>query len=226
MNTDDRNREEAIREHFPLVRVIAKRVRRLVPSVDLDDLIGDGSIGLIRAVDAFDPKRGPSLKQYARRLIIGAMLNGIRRMDRVPERARRAVREAERIRYRLAVERGAMPTAADMENVRPGHLQAAAVTLRNVPLSLDAALPDGESLPMDAKNDPATIVTERWVRDDVHQRMAALSPRQRAVLLGHYFGGCSLRQIGARMSISAQRASQLHICALKRLRKAYYAAPH
>lgn len=226
MAIDESGREARIREYLPLVKKIARRVRHLVPNMDLDDLIGDGSIGLIRAVDAFDPLRGPSLEQYARRLIIGAMLNGIRRMDPVPERARRAVREAERTRYRLAVERGGLPTFAEMEDLRPGNRRAAEISRRNVPLSLDAALPEGESVPVDTSSDPASIVVGRFMREEVHQRIFALSSRQRAVLLEHYFGGRSLRSIGARMSISAQRASQLHTSAIKRLRKAYVAAPH
>ena len=77
----------------------------MVPSLDVDDLVGDGSIGLIRAVDSFDPLRGPQLDDYARRLIVGAMLNGIRRMDPVSERARRIVRDGENRRYALAAAR-------------------------------------------------------------------------------------------------------------------------
>ena len=100
------DREAAIRRLFPLVRQIARRVRRMVAGVELDDLVGDGSIGLIRAVDNFDPMRGPTLEHYASRLIAGAMLNGIRRMDPVSERARRAVRDGENERFRIAVARG------------------------------------------------------------------------------------------------------------------------
>ncbi|MBV8371772.1 MAG: RNA polymerase sigma factor WhiG, partial [Candidatus Eremiobacteraeota bacterium] len=89
------SREDSIRALLPLVKRIARRIKRLVPGFDLDDLIGDGSLGLIRAVDSFDPSRGPTLQQYAHRLVVGAMLNGIRRMDPVSERARRIVREGE-----------------------------------------------------------------------------------------------------------------------------------
>ena len=80
LNGDERDARVA--ELLPMVRRVARRLKRLVPSFDMDDLIGDGSLGLLRAVDSFDPQRGPLLEDYARRLIVGAMLNGIRRMDR------------------------------------------------------------------------------------------------------------------------------------------------
>ncbi|HEY4434345.1 MAG TPA: sigma factor, partial [Candidatus Cybelea sp.] len=95
-------RDEQVSALLPLVRRLARRLKRLVPAFDMDDLVGDGSLGLLRAVDSFDPLRGPQLEDYARRLIVGAMLNGIRRMDPVSERARRIVRDGENQRYTLA----------------------------------------------------------------------------------------------------------------------------
>ncbi len=85
-------REERIRALLPLVKRIARRICRLVPC-DYDDLVCDGSVGMIRAVDNFDPARGISLEHYARHLISGAMLIGIRRMDPVSERTRRRMRD-------------------------------------------------------------------------------------------------------------------------------------
>lgn len=217
-------REAAIRTHLPLVRKIARRVHRLVPSVELDDLVGDGSIGLIRAVDQFDPARGTSLEHYARHLISGAMLNGIRRMDPVSERVRRTMRDGELERYRLASERGYLPTIRELERVRPGFERAALAAHRHVPLSLDAPLPEGEVLPSDWRSDPAAIVSERagarWLRGLID----ALPERQRLLVRAHYFDARSLRHVGKQLRVSPQRASQLHVAAIKRLRKALHAA--
>jgi DNA-directed RNA polymerase specialized sigma subunit len=58
-------REAEIRRLFPLVRQIARRVQRVVGAADCDDLVGDGSIGLIRAVDTFDSGRGTALETRA-----------------------------------------------------------------------------------------------------------------------------------------------------------------
>jgi RNA polymerase sigma factor for flagellar operon FliA len=224
MTADDR--EARIRELLPLVKRIARRVHRLVPSVELDDLIGDGSIGLIRAVDQFDEMRGPTLEQYARQLVAGAMLNGIRRMDPVSERARRALRDGETERYRIAVERGEVPSVDHMDRLRPGYARATVAAHRAQPLSLDAPLPEGESIPSDWSGDPGTIVERREERTRIHQSIAALPPRQQGVVARHYFEERSLREIGRAMAISPQRASQLHLAAVIRLKKQLDAAAH
>lgn len=218
------DREEAIRQLLPLVRTIARRVRRLVPSVELDDLVGDGSVGLIRAVDSFDPLRGPTLEQYVRHIVAGAMLNGIRRMDPVPERARRAVRDGENQRYRIAVERGDVPSVQEMEERLPTYANGMLAAYRAQPLSMDAPLPEGERLSGDWSSDPALIVAERSVRGTVRKALDVLPKRERELVVSHYFSQQSLRDIGKRMTISPQRASQLHLAAINRLKKTIHVA--
>jgi RNA polymerase sigma factor FliA len=216
---DSEAREEAVRTLLPLVRKAARRLKRLVPALEVDDLVGDGCVGLIRAVDSFDPLRGPLLAEYARRLVVGAMLNGIRRMDPVSERARRIVRDGENQRYLLAASRGSVPSAAEMEERCPGYGRALAAAHRGQPLSLDAPLPRGESLAYDWGDDPARIVERRLGRARLAELIAGLPPRQREVVRLHYFNETSLRAVGKRLAISPQRASQLHTSALARLRR-------
>jgi RNA polymerase sigma factor (sigma-70 family) len=222
-------REESVRALLPLTRKLARRLKRLVPNLDVDDLTGDGCVGLMRAVDSFDPQRGPRLDEYARRLIVGAMLNGIRRMDPVSERARRIVRDGENQRYALAAVRGDVPGSKEMEARCPGYRRAVTAAYRGQPLSLDAPLPIGESLSGDWSDDPARLVEERSERARLAALIAGLPPRQRQVVLLHYFSGKSLRAVGKQMAISPQRASQLHISAIAGLRrqaKVPDAAPH
>lgn len=219
-------RDEQVRELLPLVRRMARRLKRMVPSLDVDDLVGDGSIGLIRAVDSFDPLRGPQLAEYARRLIVGAMLNGIRRMDPVSERARRIVRDGENRRYALAASRGDVPSAREMEVLCPGYRRAVAAAHCGQPLSLDAPLPRGEALLQDWSDDPARIVEWRSERAILAALVADLPPRQREIVRRHYFEGASLRAVGRRLAISPQRASQLHLSALAKLRRETHASPH
>lgn len=216
---DQALREERVRELLPLVKRAARRLKRLVRNLDADDLVGDGCVGLIRAVDSYDPLRGTRLEEYARRLIVGAMLNGVRRMDPVSERARRTVREGETQRYDLAVARGDVPGAQEMERLHPGYGRAMAAAYRGQPLSLDAPLPRGEALSGDWSGDPAQIVERRSESARLARVLAALPQRQRDVVLLHYFGGSSLRAIGKRLAISPQRASQLHLSALAKLRR-------
>lgn len=217
-------REAAIRAHLPIVRKLAKRIHRLVPSMDYEDLVGDGCIGLIRAVDGFDPLRGPSLQHYVRRLALGKMLNGIRRMDPVSERARRELREAERERFELASQLGRVPTRAEMEARRPAYAQARAEAYAIPPLSLDRRLPDKLDAPLDTEADPARIDERRGDHLRLLALVRALPPRQARVIVLHYYAERSMRDIAEAWKITGQRVSQLHVKALRTLKKAAYAA--
>ena len=218
------DREAQIRALLPLVRKIAKRIHRMVPTMDFNDLFGEGCVGLIRAVDAFDPARGLPIETYASRIIAGAVLNGMRRIDPVSERVRREVRLAERERYAMAVQEGVMPTQAQLEARRPALKRAKVHAYRHAPLSLDCALPLGERLRPDWSGDPAGIAGERDEHATIRSALTALPVRQRRVLSLHYFAGKTLHQIGVSMCISPQRASQLHLAALRNLRKVMHAA--
>ena len=217
-------RETLIRSFFPLVRTIARRIARMVPGSELDDLIGDGCVGLIRAVDAFDPARGPTMHSYISRVIAGTMLNGLRRLDPVSERVRREVREAERERYALALETGAVPTQQAMEERRPALQRAALHAYRYTPLSLDSPLPVNESLSGDWTGDPALVAGERFHRAHIRGALMKLTQRQRSVVALYYFFDQSLYEIGRVLAISPQRASQLHVAALRNLRKVLHAS--
>jgi RNA polymerase sigma factor for flagellar operon FliA len=212
-------REATIRRLLPLVRTIARRVARMVPGSDLDDLIGDGSVGLIRAVDAFDATRGISLEHYARRVVAGAMLNGIRRLDPVSERVRRTVRLADRERYAVAVGRGTFPPDAELERGHPGLGKARAEAHRGTPLSLDAPMPPGARLTHDRGADPAATVVAAADRERLQAAIGTLPARQRAIVVAHYFGERSLRALSDELRVSPQRVSQLHLAAIERMRE-------
>jgi RNA polymerase sigma factor FliA len=211
-------REARIRALLPLVRQIARRVHRMVPTSDVDDLIGDGCIGLIRAVDAFDPARGVPLEHYARKLILGAVLNGVRRMDPVSERKRRTIRIAREARYALAQELGTLPPMSLIAKRIPSLNGARTEAYCRTPLSLDMPLPRGERLDVDHSADPQTLVAAKLERDAVRQAIAELPPRQRRIVLARYFARRKLRELVQPMRISPQRVSQLHLHALKQLR--------
>jgi RNA polymerase sigma factor (sigma-70 family) len=213
------DREAKIRHLFPLVKRIARRVQRMVPGSDIDDLIGEGCIGLIRAVDSYDASRGLTLEQYAPRIIAGTMLNGLRRLDPVSERVRRELREAERERFALAALSGVIPSRVEMEERRPALRRATIHAYRYTPLSLDTPLPLGERLSADWGADPALITGELDERAGVQRALQLLPARQQHVLKLHYYAGKSLHQISETMRISPQRASQLHQAALKNLQK-------
>lgn len=211
-------RDDRIRALLPLVRSIARRVHRMVPGQDLDDLVGDGNLGLIRAVDGFDETRAVPLEAYARPVILGAMLNGIRRLDPVSERVRRTVRRADEARFRIAAEEGRLPAESEMERRIAGYARARGEAHRGTALSLDAPLPLGEHETVEWHADPQRIVEQHAHRATVAAAVADLPARHRRVIALHYFGERALRSLARPLGISTQRVSQLHLAALKRLR--------
>ena len=133
------DREAEILRLFPLVRTIARVVWRQLRYVDLDDLVGDGSLGLVAAVDSYDPARGMSLERYARRKILYAMLDAARRSDHLPRFTRLVLQSAERDRYALALELGRMPSAVELERRHPKLRSAQRTAHLRRPVSLDAS---------------------------------------------------------------------------------------
>src|SRR5689334_24403437 len=89
-------RERLILEHLPQVRLIARRIHERLPdSVSLDDLISTGTIGLIAAIDRFDPTHNVKLKTYAEYKIRGAILDSLRGLDWAPRQKRRKSKQIE-----------------------------------------------------------------------------------------------------------------------------------
>src|ERR1700723_2154740 len=89
-------RERLILDHLPQVRLIARRIHERLPeSVNLDDLISTGTIGLIAAIDRFDPRHNVKLKTYAEYKIRGAILDSLRGLDWAPRQQRRRAKQIE-----------------------------------------------------------------------------------------------------------------------------------
>lgn len=212
-------REAAIRRLLPMVRQLARRVLRVVGSAEIDDLVGDGSIGLIRAVDTFDDARGATLEVYARRLVVGAMLNGLRKVDPVSERVRRTMRIAEAKRLALAQERGTMPSFCELERDDPRLRRARIAAYRQTAISLDAALLTASHALAESGADPGVQVESRARSREIAEAIALLPERQRRIVMSHYSHEMTLLTISARMAVSPQRVSQLHLGALERLRR-------
>jgi RNA polymerase sigma factor FliA len=92
--TDER--ERLILEHLPQVRLIARRIQERLPeNISLDDLISTGVIGLISAIDHFDPKHNVKLKTYAEYKIRGAILDSLRGLDWAPRQKRKMAKQIE-----------------------------------------------------------------------------------------------------------------------------------
>ncbi|HLJ84897.1 MAG TPA: sigma-70 family RNA polymerase sigma factor [Candidatus Eremiobacteraceae bacterium] len=225
------DRSLACEAALPMVRRIASGVLRRLPSYFVsDDLIGDGCVGLLRALDSFDPAYGVSFDAWASRIIRGAMFNGLRRMDAIPERTRRDARMLDAARWNLAQTKGAAPddhaaaAGAGLNAEKLGAVQLA--LLRATPVSLDAAMPGsqcgttvGERVAA-ATDDPADVAARRDIERAVGAAVKALSPREQVIIGAAYAGLSTFREIGGRLGISKQRVSQIHSRTLTGLRSA------
>src|SRR5579871_1526317 len=93
--TEDQ-REQLILEHLPQVRLIARRIQERLPeNISLEDLVSTGVIGLISAIDNFDPTHNVKLKTYAEYKIRGAILDSLRNLDWAPRQKRRRAKQIE-----------------------------------------------------------------------------------------------------------------------------------
>ncbi len=211
---------------FPKLRRWAGRVSRSVSAaVEVDDLIGDGCIGLLRAIDTYDPFYGTTLEQYARRVCLGAMLNGLRRMDPVSERVRRTLRAADRARFARAQEIGRLETPRELERSVPKLRRAREAAFAHSLLSLDASYGIEPNALADSRDEPAEQALQAALKRELRDAIDRLPPRHRQVMALHYYEELSMHAIARRMEISAQRVSQLHRSALKKLRHSVVVTP-
>src|SRR5882724_580196 len=112
---DSEERERLLIENLPEVRYIARRIHDRLPShVPFDDIVHAGILGLIDAVDKFDPSRNVQLKSYARFRIRGAILDSLRQMDWSPRNLRRQARRIEEANRELALDLGRAATEAEI----------------------------------------------------------------------------------------------------------------
>ena len=189
------------RRRMPLVRRMAMSILRRLPAhFTPDDLIGDGCVGLLRAINRFDPERGMRFEVWAARLVRGAILNGLRTMDLIPERVRRDARSLDRARWRLAQHQGTAPTdsaAAARAGLNARKLNAVLLALRRaVPASLDAPPPQAF--------DQTSVLGDRtgfpdrrpWPNDRGSsdrrcgcQAVQSLGTRERLIIASFYSGG-------------------------------------
>jgi RNA polymerase sigma factor for flagellar operon FliA len=215
----DGEREATIVRLYPVVRTIARTVASRIGRVDLDDLVGDGSLGLIRAVDSYDPARGgASLERYARACILGAMLNGLRRMDRLTEFTRRILRAAERDRYAIALMSGRMPSMLEMERRHPKLRFARIAAHELLYVSLDDAIPVDALVTPNWEADPARVYCEYESRALLQDAIEKLPLRHRLVVNLYFFSGYRLKTVAQKLSVSKQRVAQLRDDALEIVR--------
>src|SRR6185295_8839110 len=130
------DRQALLVSHVGLVHHVARQLaRRLSTEAQLDELVSAGSLGLIQAVDSFDPKRGLAFSTYAVPRIRGAILDELRRLDHVSRGVRRRARDVGMARSELSSTLGREPTEAELSR----RMRVSAAQLRQWELELQGA---------------------------------------------------------------------------------------
>ncbi len=213
---------------LPFVESLARRMAATMPhSVDVGDLVQDGMLGLIDAARRFDERRGIKFETFAERRVRGAMIDALRRAA-WPRGVRRVRRELEAARQALRRELGVEPSLADLA-ARMGADQSRLerTILRITTIESTSPLTSGE-VTDPAALPPALVPSEpvapdraleqQEVRARIRAALLALPPRERRVIGLYYYGGATMKQIGARIGVNESRVSQLHARAIGRLR--------
>ena len=223
--------ERLITEHAPLVKAIAQSLlRKLPPSVELDDLVQDGYIGLLGAILQTTKERaGGQFLKYISQRVRGAMLDGLRENDPGSRSVRRAMRRVEHAIHELGNKLGRSPNEEE------------------VALSLAMPLADYQRLLQEAhgytlfsiedfddrdstenflewclitQSDPVAALERRALQRKLLIAISDLSAREEEVMTLLYVSNLTMRSIGARFDLSEGRISQIHSQAIAKLRAA------
>jgi len=229
---NDTERTSLIVEYASLVKLLASRLAmRVPPSVSLDDLVSAGIMGLLDAVDRFDPSRNVQFKTYAEFRIRGAMLDELRNLDWVPRSTRKKIHDMEKAI--LAVE-GRMNRPAEDEEIAEElgvDLQSyynILKTARGIELlSLDRYIKDEKDNTESKKSfkslikgddDPGNHLMASELKAIIAKAIRALTRKEPMVISLYYYDELTLREIGEVMGLTESRISQIHTKAVVKMR--------
>ncbi len=222
-------REALIVEHLSLIKHVAHRVAtRLPASVEIGDLVNAGVLGLLDAVDKFEPDRGVKFKTYAELRVRGAIIDSLRTLDWAPRSLRRRGRDLERAYGELEQKLGRPATDEEVSSALGENLEdfhALLDQLNGLSIgSFDDSFQqdDNDTLinyyPDDGSNDPH----HRFEAAELTQLLAgaieALPEKERLVLSLYYYEELTMKEIGGLLGVNESRVSQLHSKATLRLR--------
>jgi RNA polymerase sigma factor FliA len=232
-----RRRSSSARDHLivsyaPLVKFIAGRLGAGLPAnVEPGDLVSSGVLGLIDAIERFDPQRGVKFETFATHRIKGAIIDGLRELDWVPRSVRSRAREVERAIYEFEASEGRAPSDDELAD----HLQLdrdelnrwlssiATTTVGPLERALDSGA-EPRALSGEVPVVPSTVVEEREVRAVMREAIDKLPEREKLVLSLYYDEGLTLAQISRVLGVSESRVPQIHTKSVLYLRARMAAA--
>ena len=222
-------REKLILEHLPQVRLIARRIHERLPgSVNLEDLISTGILGLISAIDRYRPDQGVKLKTYAEYKIRGAILDSLRGLDWAPRQQRRRSKQIEQAVAVLEQRLKRAPTEEEIAaelGLSLEEYQEWLSDIRGLNLgSLDASAGDegGRDLLRFVAGSEEDWPSRQLERKELHRLLKTAISRmpymERTVLGLYYQEELTLREIAEIVKLHESRVSQLKTQAIIRLR--------
>ncbi len=224
-------KDKLIMEYAPLIKFIAQKIAVRLPSnIELDDLISSGVIGLMDAIEKYDPTRDNKFKTYAEFRIRGSILDELRAQDWVPRSVRDKAKLLDRTIGELETELGRSPEDEEVaaklgmtmdefydlvNQVRPVSVLSIdeRATFSNVDKKSILSILEGAKL-----NNPFNQLNSKSVKEVVTRAIEELPERQRLVLSLYYYEDLNLKEIGKVLRVTESRVSQLHAQAVARLR--------
>jgi RNA polymerase sigma factor for flagellar operon FliA len=237
MLKDKKARDDLITHYASLVKYVAGRVAINLPkNVEEGDLIGYGSLGLLDAMERFDPQRGVKFETYAIARIRGAMIDGLRSMDWVPVSVRHRNRTVEEATRSLENRLGRSATDAEIAAELRISIQEYNRRIRDITSSAILSLEDIWGNPNDSETtfrspeikdekSPDPLDEAEWIlrKESLAKAIERLPEREGLVVALYYYEGLTVKEIAKIMKVSPSRISQLHTKAVVRL-KGYLSA--
>jgi len=222
-------RDAFVLRHLPQVRLIARQIHGRMPAtVSLDDLISSGVVGLLAAIDNFDPSLKVRLNTYAERRIRGAILDGLREMDWAPRETRKRSRWIEAAIHRAQQRAGDIPSEEEIAaelGVSLHEYRRWLAEVQSIELEcLDSTC--AGTYPVQLLNllsdDPERLPSRVVERSELERILALALERmpkmERTVLSLYYYKELSLSEIAATVGLHLSRVGQLRAQAILRLR--------
>jgi RNA polymerase sigma factor for flagellar operon FliA len=222
------SQDEQVVKYAPLVKRIAYHMMaRLPASVEVDDLIQVGLIGLMDAVSRFDGTQGAQFESYATQRIRGAMLDELREADWLPRHVRQKSRQIESAIHRLEQRNGKSPSEQEISAELGMPIDQYQSMLGDVKCSQllyyeDFSDEDSASFLerylVDGSSDPLSVLEDEGFRASLIAAIHHLPERERSMMGMYYEQDMNLKEIGAVLGVSESRVCQLHSQAVARLR--------
>jgi RNA polymerase sigma factor for flagellar operon FliA len=232
-SADQAVRDRLILTYAPLVKYVAGRLGSGLPShVDESDLVSYGLLGLIDAIERYDPARDVKFETYAIQRIRGAIIDELRSMDWVPRSVRSRARDIEKAIAQLEGQLLRAPTDEEIAKKLGVSEEELDDALLEISRSSIAALDElwasptgsGDAVALvDTIEDPHSVepggeIEKTELKELIGESIASLPEREKLVITLYYYEELTLREIGEVLGVTESRVSQLHTKAILRLK--------